>query len=99
MRLSASVPARRLAPEGAKNTPRLGIRAGVKGADRADDLRRPPVHADRALRSGGGQYQPADDGRADESDLLGDEAANGKAQEIHLAEARGDDERNGVAGH
>jgi hypothetical protein len=77
----------------------VGLRAGDRGADRADDFRCPPVHAGRALRSGGGQYQPADDGRADQRGLLRDKTADGKAQEIHLAVAHGGDECDGVASH
>jgi hypothetical protein len=57
------------------------------------------VHAGRALGRGGGQHQLADDRRAGQGDLLGHEAADGKTQEVHLAELHRGDERDGVAGH
>ena len=41
--------ARRLAPERAKTRPMQASGLVLRSADRADDLRRPPEHADRAL--------------------------------------------------
>jgi hypothetical protein len=63
--------------------------AGLRRADRADDLGRPAVHAGRALRRRGRENQPADDGRPHQRDLLGDEAANGEAeQDVHRSSER-----------
>jgi hypothetical protein len=77
----------------------VGLRAGVRRADRTDDLRRPAVHASRALRRRGSQHQPADDRLPDQRSLLRNEAADGEAEEAHLAELHGGDERDGVARH
>jgi hypothetical protein len=52
------------------------------------------VHAGRALRRRGGQDQPADDRRPHQCDLLGDEAADGEAEQVDLAELHGGDERD-----
>ena len=95
----ASWPACRLDEDRAKNTLEVFLRAGLRGADGADDLGRPAVHAGRALRRRGRQDQPSHDGRPDQRDLLRDEAADGEPEHVDLAEFHGGDERDGVAGH
>src|SRR5690349_15901637 len=73
--------------------------AGLRGADGADDLRCPAVHAGRALRRRGGQDEPPDEGGPHQRDLLGDEAADGEAQQIGLAKVQAGGEGDSVAGH
>src|SRR5439155_1641599 len=72
--------------------------AGFGGADGADDLRSPAVHAGGALRCCGRKDQPSCNGWPGQRNLLRDEAADGESQEINLAEVQGGDEGGGVGG-
>jgi hypothetical protein len=57
------------------------------------------VHAGRAAEGGGGQDQPADQVRPDQSYLLCDEATDGVAEDVGLAELEGGEEGDGVVRH
>jgi len=62
------------------------LRGRLRCTDGADDLRRPTVHPGRALRCGRGEHDAAQYVGADERDLLGDEAADGKAEQVDALE-------------
>ena len=68
------------------------LRAGLRGADGSDHLRVPAMHAGCALRRRGGQHNPPGDRWPDQRDLLGDEAADGEPEQVHLAQLQGGDE-------
>ena len=57
------------------------------------------MHAGGALRSRGRQDHPAYDGGPGQRDLLRDEAADGEAEQVNLAQVQGLDERDGLVRH
>ena len=57
------------------------------------------MHADCALRRRGGQHNPPGDRRPDQRDLLGDEAADGEPEQVHLAQLQGGDKRDRFPRH
>jgi hypothetical protein len=57
------------------------------------------VHAGRALRRRGDQDEPSDESGPHQRDLLGDEAADGEAQNVGLAEVQAGGEGDSVARH
>jgi hypothetical protein len=75
------------------------LRAGLRGADGSDHLRIPAMHAGCALRRRGGQHNPPGDRWPDQRDLLGDEAADGEPERVHLAQLQGGDERDRFPRH
>ena len=77
----------------------VALGGGVRRTDRGHHLGRPAVHAGRALRRRRGEDQAPDQGRPAQGDLLGDEAANGEPEQVHLAEPERGDERDRVPRH
>jgi hypothetical protein len=75
------------------------LRAGLRGANRADHGGRPAVHAGRALRSRRREDQAPDQGRPTQGDLLGDKAADGEPEQVYLAEPERGDEGDRVPRH
>ena len=57
------------------------------------------MQAGCALRRRGGQHNPPGDRWPDQRDLLGDAAADGEPEQVHLAQLQGGDERDGFPRH
>jgi hypothetical protein len=71
----------------------------LRRTDCADDLRRPAVHPGRTLRRCGREHDAPQEIRADERDLLGDEAADREAEQIDPLKVHCLEEGDGAVGH
>ena len=99
LRWRSCFPAAELGSDRGEEDAEVVVRIRLWLADGADDLGRPAVHARCALRCRGRQYKPADERGPSERDLLGDEAAERKAEDVDVVQVHRGDERDRVLCH
>ena len=92
-------PASRLVSVGAKKTSRYPCGIRLRLTDGADYLRRPAVHPRSTLRCRRCEHDAPQQVGADECDLLGDEAADGEAEQVDASEAHRLEEVDGTVSH